>query len=488
MVFSLVNTLSPEESIAFRSYLRAKNKRADTKNIILYDLLRKGTPIKDIDTLLYGKPNRNAYHALSKRLQDSLVDFIATRNFQTETSEDLQVFKYILTARILYEQNHPKPAQKILSKATAKARAFDLYSALLESYHTQLQYSHLHPEINLKTLTLQSQQCQRHLLNQEKLNIAYAHLKRRLTFSSESAKQPLQQTITYTMQEFSIDPTNGLTFKSLFQLLELINTAAHLEHNYKDALPFIENTYHSLSQKKHQASKQRFYTIQVLYVMANTYFRLRDFTQSQHYLNNMLLEMQSNQNKYYQRFLPKYILIQSLIHNYTGQGQEAIAIITSQKKKSIQSDPDIALALAMYYIQQGQYKKSQSTLNQLKHRDHWYEKTQGKDWLIKKDLVTLITYYELEYLDLFQSHLRRFRRTHQKIINAAPRAQHFVSVISQLHLNPMLVDDARFRESVKSNFTTTSLEHEDIFMVSFFAWIKSKLKKTPLYETTLQLL
>ena len=488
MIFSLVNTLSPEESTTFRSYLRSKNKRADTKNITLYDLLRKGTPIKDIDTLLYGKPNRNAYHALSKRLQDSLVDFIATRNFETETSQDMQVFKYILTARILYEQNQPKPAQKLLSKAITKSRSLDLHSALLESYHTQIQYSHLHPEINLKTLTLLAQQCHQDLLKQENLNIAYAHLKRRLALSTNPKKQPLQETIIQTLQEFNIDPDQGLSFKSLFQLLELINTAAHLEHNYKDALPFIENTYHSLAQKKQQASKQRFYTIQVLYVMANTYFRLRDFTQSQHYLSNMLLEMQSNQNRYYQRFLPKYLLIQSLIHNYTGQGQEAIAIITSQKKKSIQSDPDIILALAMIYIQQGQYKKSQSSLNQLKHRDQWYENTLGKDWLIKKDLITLITYYELKYLDLFQSHLRRFRRTHQKIINAAPRAQHFVSVISQLHLNPMLVDDARFRESVKSNFKTTSLEHEDIFMVSFFAWIKSKLNKTPLYETTLQLL
>ncbi|WP_405202821.1 hypothetical protein [Dokdonia sp. LLG6352-1] len=48
--------------------------------------------------------------------------------------------------------------------------------------------------------------------------------------------------------------------------------------------------------------------------------------------------------------------------------------------------------------------------------------------------------------------------------------------------------ESRFRESVKNNFTTSTLKEEDIFMVSFFAWIKSKLDNTPLYDTTLHLL
>jgi len=103
-ISNIILSFSTEESSAFKSYLRVKNKRLDSKNIELYTLLRKETPITTIDTILYGKPNRNAYHALSKRLQDSLIDFIATRSFETETSEDMQVYKWILAARILYEQ------------------------------------------------------------------------------------------------------------------------------------------------------------------------------------------------------------------------------------------------------------------------------------------------------------------------------------------------------------------------------------------------
>ncbi|MDE0597936.1 MAG: hypothetical protein OSB51_02055, partial [Dokdonia donghaensis] len=107
----------------------------------------------------YGSSNRNAYHALSKRLQDSLIDFIATRSFETETSEDMTVFKWILTARILYEQDQIDPAHKLLKKAIKRAKQLDLYTALVEAYHTQIQYSHLHPEQDLPELVAAAQQC-----------------------------------------------------------------------------------------------------------------------------------------------------------------------------------------------------------------------------------------------------------------------------------------------------------------------------------------
>jgi NAD-dependent SIR2 family protein deacetylase len=158
-LFSIITSFSKEESDLFIQYIRSRNKRKDTKNTELYMLLRKGVPVNDIITTLYGSSNRNAYHALSKRLQDSLIDFIATRSFETETSEDMTVFKWILTARILYEQDQIDPAHKLLKKAIKRAKQLDLYTALVEAYHTQIQYSHLHPEQDLPELVAAAQQC-----------------------------------------------------------------------------------------------------------------------------------------------------------------------------------------------------------------------------------------------------------------------------------------------------------------------------------------
>ena len=129
-----------------------------------------------------------------------------------------------------------------------------------------------------------------------------------------------------------------------------------------------------------------------------------------------------------------------------------------------------------------------TTLNRFKHTDSWYEERLGIDWMIKRDLLSLINYYELEYIDLVHSQLRSFKRKYKKIILSEVRLERFIKVFSQIFNDPTIVKKANFRESVMSQFTVDSLKDEDIFMVSFFAWIKATLDGSKLYETTLALL
>lgn len=489
-LFKQIHQFSQEESTAFRFYLRAKNKRSDVRNIELYNLIRKKTPLDNIDTVLYGKPNRNAYHALSKRLQDSLIDFIAARNFATETSEDMQVFKWILVARVLYEQNLPKAARKLLLKASKKARELDLYSALIESEHTQIQYSHLHPEIDLNALTRSAQENHKRFLQQEKLNVAYAHIKRALIFDEKLLTTGIQKTVQDILDRYEIQLEDSFTFKSLYQLLEILNTAAHLDHNFSKALPFISSIYGLIVQKKSPKEKQRFYHIQVLYFMANTHFRVRNFEQALHYINLMKEEMQFQKGKWESRFRESLLLIHSFVLNYSGNAITAIInmeqYISSNKKQVL--DSDVLLALTVFHTQQELYKNALSTLNLLKHTNTWYQERHGLDWVLKKDLTALIIYYELEYLDLVTSHLRSFKRSYKAIIKTEPRLQRFIATFTKMFIDPNVIQEDSFRQNVKSTFTKDSLKDEDIFMLSFFAWIKAKLNQTPLYLTTLELL
>ncbi len=488
-ITAIIQSFSTEDSKLFKAYLRSKNRRSDTKNLTLYNLIRKGTPLKDIDILLYGSPNRNAYHALSKRLQDSLIDFIATQNFENETSDDMQVFKWILAARILYEQDLHKPAQKLLKKATQKAKDLDLHTALIESYHTQFQYSHLHPEVDLQELTQAAQQNQQRFIQQEQLNMAYAHIKRILIFDEHLLKKGIQKTVEEILAAFHIEINETFTFKSLYQLLEIINTAAHLDHNFGEALPFITHTYNLIKKKENVQEKQRFYHIQVLYFMANAHFRVRDFAQATHYLSLMNTEMNAENGKWESRFRENLLLINSFVLNYSGNSSLAIAAIDNHISTSTKKvDPDVLLAQVVFLTQQGEHKAALSMLNKFKHTDSWYEERLGIDWMIKRDLLSLIIYYELEYIDLVHSQLRSFKRKYKKIILSEVRLERFIKVFSQIFNDPTIVKKSNFRESVMSQFTVASLKNEDIFMVSFFAWIKATLDNTKLYETTLALL
>ncbi|RMB62923.1 hypothetical protein EAX61_04945 [Dokdonia sinensis] len=482
----LIDTLLPEEIPLFKSYLRKRNKRSSTKNIALLDAVVNGIEIKNIDTHLYGKSSRNAYHALSKRLHDNLIDFIASRSFETEASEEMEIFKLLLAARIFYEKQHHAPARKTLLKAKAKAQKIDLYSALNEIYHTQIQYAHLHKTEDLEILIADFEENQNLLLQQEKLNIAYATLKVKL----KAPQADMQKTLLSTFGQYGITINNTLTFKSLYQLLEIITSAAHLISDFAGALPFITNIEQAIIPKI-QDGKHLYYRIHYFYLMTNSYFRNRDFGKAQNYLSQMKTAMKEERGRYVDRFCENALLLKTLLDNYTGNSSKATATLQSHFEKTSKKNapnPDLVLALTVFYVQQAEHKAALSTLNRLKHTDSWYLEKAGEDWLIKRDLVELIVHIELENIDLVESLLKRFRRKYKSQIKNDQRLEQFLKFATTMYRGDMDTVAARFRESVKSQLKTSSILKEDIFMLSFYAWVKSKMTGQPLYKTTLALL
>ena len=88
----IVSTLSYEDQQHFIAHLERKNKRTDTKNIQLFKLLvANELSSKDICFKLYGSQNKVAYHALRKRLNQSIIDFIANTNLNEEKAIDMQI-------------------------------------------------------------------------------------------------------------------------------------------------------------------------------------------------------------------------------------------------------------------------------------------------------------------------------------------------------------------------------------------------------------
>lgn len=492
LLFDIIQSLSAEDYGKFKSYLRQKNKRADTKNIALLKLLRQSQLPTNIDEKLYGKASRNAYHALCKRLHDNLLDFIASRSLESETTEEFEVLKRILTARILYEQEVYKAAQKTLQKAVNIAKTHDLYSMLGEIYHTQIQYAHLHPETDLNDLILAFQANQKRHQDQENLNVAYAHIKDRISKTNNTVTENVNQLLSDSFQKFNIRIDKSLTFKSLYQLLEIINTVARLENNYFDALPFFERVYTEIALKKTITSKHLYYHIHLLYFMANAHFRNRQFELATTYLDLMKEQMLAERGAYEFRFRESELLLRSLLLNYTGNAIEAIALLEAhfekKARKNKAQDPDLILVLCICRTQQGLYKQALTALNNLKHSTAWYVTKMGEDWMIKHDLLQLIIHIELENMDLVESLLKRFRRSYKLVISHENRLHDFLKIVEIIYKYPEKIKGDRFRESVKNLFTTKNKAKEDIFMLSYFAWILSKTTHKPLYQTTLNVL
>ena len=149
----IVSTLSSDEKQQFISFLEKKNKRKDAKNTHLFKLLSKDDhDSASICYKLYNSNEKDAYHALRKRLYQSIIDYIANANLSEENSVNMQIIKLILASRTFLFKSQYKVAYKLLDKAEVLAKEQFLFPYLNEIYHTKIQYAHKNPDVDLNQL------------------------------------------------------------------------------------------------------------------------------------------------------------------------------------------------------------------------------------------------------------------------------------------------------------------------------------------------
>ena len=64
----------------------------------------------------------------------------------------------------------------------------------------------------------------------------------------------------------------------------------------------------------------------------------------------------------------------------------------------------------------------------------------------------------------------------------------FLHFAEQYYLNPQSIFSPEFRNKLEISFKWNTVQVEDIFVMSFYAWLKNKIEKGNLYKTTLKLI
>lgn len=483
-----------EEQQRFINYLELKNKRNDIKNIQLFKLIVKNEfSSKEICFKLYEHNKQNAYHALRKRLYQSLIDFVANVNLEEGNSIDMQIIKYILASRSFLQQGQFQVAYNILNKAEILANEHYLFALLNEIYHTQIQYSYSYKELDIDALITKFQENQKYLHLENQLNIVYAKIRLTLNeISFEGEVIDFQNILHNTLQVYNIDPNESLSFKSLYQLMSIVSLSAFITNDYLKIEPFLLDTYESIQTHKHK-HKQLFYHIHVVYIIVNTLFRNKKFSESLNHLQQMHLLMQERKKKHFNTFKLKYNLLLALNLNYSNNQQEAIEILESISNKNhldIESLLNINLSLITFYFQKGDYRKAHIVFSKLYHTDQWYIKKAGIEWVIKKSLIEILLHIELKNIDLVESRITSFKRSHFKYLksNNQDRVITYLLLIESYYKKPEKASEIEFRNTIETSFEWIGPIKEDIFVMSFYAWLKSKIDKEDLYITTLNLI
>ena len=483
----IIATLTAEDKKSFILKLRQRNKRNDAKNIDLFMLLDSQETQENLDLILYGKSAKGAYHALCKRLHDTLVDFIASKKIEEESSKEMNALKLVLVSRAFFQQQQAVIAFKTLAKAELIARKYSLYNTLNEVYELQLAHAHLNDLLNFQEVLKKFQKNKRKILQEENLNLFYAAIQNEL-----SQKDPvLSDIIERNLNAYSISITKNLSYQSLFKILQISNQIANVTRNYYDVLDFIEKARKKIEVSERAQNEHLYYHLQILYYLSNTYFRIKKFKKSVGSLQTMYQCMLLQKQKYFHIFYCQYQLIENLLNIYTGELEVAIQNLQEFDFKKYKHEEeyvhDLKLTLIVAFFLNQQFNDALKVYRDFYHSDTWYAKKVGMIWVIKKNLLEILLLIELDYIDLVESRLKSFRKKHSKHLSEhnEERILDFVNLIGTYYNDKGIIHSESFVKKL-DNILEVNNKEEDIFALSFYAWLKAKTISKQTYEICME--
>lgn len=487
----LAGLLTSTDKKLFRQFLQRKNKRSDVKNLQLLDLIETDDIIS-LNKLYDSKKNKDAYHALRKRLQDNLLLFLSQKTFESNHSDTYDALRLVVVGRFLLENDVSKTAFKCLDKAERLAEHLEQFNLLNELLLLKLQYAHLPEAENLEALTARFLQNQSHMQREAKLAMAYSFLRQELQEIHLKGKIiNLTTLMITTIRKYKISTQDLMTYKFIYQILFTANEYAAIQQNYGLIEHYINRANRFMQSETDKKQSYLFYHISILYFLANFHLRRRNFAKSAAHLKETM-DLMLTDSRYHSLFYLRYQLLSALGLYFTGSAHDAMVVLRESlyatKHTSKPEDiEDLRICLAMCLALCND-RASLKQLTQLTRTDAWYEKKMGMLWTIRKNLMEILVQAQFSNIELAMSRLNSFRRRYKKYLlkTSEERVLLFLSLVEKYLLKPDVAFETAYRKTVLN--LLTRVENNDIFTLSFIAWLIGRQEKKTAYEVVLTLI
>lgn len=487
-IFSLIQLLNDQEINGFIKELEKRNKRKQNTSLSLLKalLLKKEDEIK-------AEIGSNAYYVTINRLKENLINYVSSKIYEQESSIENGIIKLLLLARKLLLSQKYQLGFKLLEQSKKQAMAIENLALLNEIYHTFIQHAHLPKAPELDLLIRQYENNLSLFLQSEKRNMANAKVKKAfLQAEQKESKVSLEEVFKEYQKEMGSITHIG-NYKDLLQLAQIADLQGTYTRNYAMVNTFFVSQTERLEGSIKDNEQQHQYHIELLYLIANIYLRKTEFKKSILYLKKMEAQMQRFQKKHYIQFESSYTTLLALNYNFSGEPSKAAELIQNYLSKALEGLNDQLnpmLVLSMINFQQKDYKAALKQLSKLNESDKYYEKSIGKEWLLNKKYMEILLHIELDNLDYVDSKIQSLIRTHGNYLKAQKHLQAvpFLKLVKHYIRKPQEVKRKEFIKKVEQTLILKPNEKEDLFLMSFYAWLKSKMTAQDIYPTTLELI
>lgn len=491
-LIDIISNLTKEEQAKFVAHLKKSRGTGDSVKLKLFKLIQEGkTPYKLLSKKVYGVENKVAYHQLRKRLFKELIDFIASERFNKEEEHVLEIKNLILTSKHLIENKNYSPSFKLLKKAEEKAKEENEVELLNEIYNLSIQFAHYNLEGELQEVVKKLEKNRIQMIQESNLNMAYAVVKEKLQeYHNQGLQTDFNELLEEVFDRFGITQQSGSNYKTLYQLVQIVAANANVTKEYQQVAPFVTEWYNQIQRSEEEKNRHTFFHIKLLYFIANVYFRDKNFEESNAYLTKIEKLLDANK-KYRKVFETKLLVLKALNTNYLGKNELAKSIIETAipKKPDLRNKDmlDAMIVASMIYFHQNNFKKVQSIYAQMQASETWYTKTMGAPWVMNKNLIEILTHIELENIDYVESRLESFISKNKTYLAQDQRASIYLKYLKISYSHPDKVQTEEFKTTFFNSVEQKPRLREDIFVLSFLAFLKAKMLGQETYKTTLDL-
>lgn len=492
----IIQTLATDDQKEFRAFIKRQQSRRERKDLELFNLLcaQPGVSTEEILLVLYpAKPNRNAYHALRKRLMAHLMDFVVLKQLEADTTAASSLMGMLSLSRYLFAHQAEQLAWKYLLKAEKVAVENEQFELLNSIYNLQMEQSMSATAPALESIIDKRYTNKALTDEEERANMAYSIIKQRLrTYRLEGGEMDFDALVIDVLERFQLTDAIARRPKILYRIMSIIRSGIIAKKEFYGFEPFVIGQYQALEASHGFTKSSHVYKLNLLYMIAHVLYRNRRFERAAIYLQMLNENLHAFGGLHRADFEPRYVMLLAACQVYAGENADAVALVEAlladeTVKLTLLQELNCRVNLAVYYFNQDGFKAANRLLLDFGHSDQWYGKKLGREWVLKKNLIELIVQYELGNDDLTENRIRSMERNFRDLFHhpVYQRVQPFLKFIRQMINKPDFVETELYEKQVRATLVNVPREQEDLQAMAFYAWLKSKMLRQPYYEVLL---
>lgn len=489
----IVQSFSEDEAKQIKKQINYRSFRKDRKDVKLFNLLRSKLDLSsaDIQEKIYESNQKAAYHQLRKALHNHIETFIKQHSFVTDEVHNIS--NQISIAKYLFNMKLSRQGWKYLIKAETLAKETEQYILLNYIYQIQIENSyHKHaPDINM---IIEKRNKNIQFVDQDdSVNVVFNLLEWDLRKAQTVSLHDIEEKFNKYLPLYKVKVDSENTPKLEYLLTLLIGRVMFEKQEFEKLDIYIKSKYKSLISRDVFGKHNHLYKIRFLEIIVRTFLRIRNYSESEKYYEFLKEELQKYEKMYY-NLIVSLSPILSDIYNCTGRNTQSINLL-----ESILNNPPYQLSLsdevvyksniAALYYENKEFSKAIHSFMLVRNQEKLIIKMWGNEAALKIQLAECIIHTDAGNDSFVLSRIKSIRRKFADILNTDnfQREELFIHLLNKINYSPEKLNSKSFLSKAYLFLRIKKTIPGDPEIISFNAWIKSKIEKRNYYEVFLEL-